>query len=143
MVTIAAAVLLLTAAASTAGAAPLVGPAQVNTFVGTSGVAAPAPGCAFILQTFDATYGSSRHPGALHLRGCIDIVDPVSSYAFTGTFIIDAPDGRQIRGSASGVVALGSSYTGCPVGQAPRRCPSCSRPPSEPAGSPAPPGRST
>ena len=108
-------VMVLAGATSVAQAAPVGGPPQVNTFVGTSDFG--GPGCSFIHQTFDATYGLGRHPGTLHLEGCVTLVTPVS-FTYDATFAITAPDGRHITGTATGTVG-DSTSTGCPTGRPP------------------------
>jgi len=114
-----AATLLLTAAAGTAvaGAAPVGGPSQVNTFVGTSEFQVLTPACSFVHQTFDATYGGRRHPGSFHLDGCVTVAT-LSLFTFQGTFVITAPDGRHITGTVTGQLD-NSSYTGCALGEPP------------------------
>jgi hypothetical protein len=137
MVLAVAAVLLASTVAGTAltgtavaSAAPIDGPAQVNTFTGTSVFFILTPGCNFAHQTFDATYGNGRHPGSFQVDGCVTSPIPPfatpavarpsagDSFRFDGTFTLTAPDQRHITGSVTGTIA-DSSSTACSSGRLP------------------------
>lgn len=69
-------------------------------FTGTASFEFDARGCAFVFQQFDGTYETKRGVGTLHVEGCVD----VSTLGFAGTFVIRAPTGTTITGTAEGTV---------------------------------------
>jgi len=121
---------LLAAVAGTAvaSAAPVGGPPQVNTFVGTTVFQFATSGCGFVHQTFDATYDGGRHPGSFHLDGCVTTTflpfapaaaapnDATIFGYYQGTFTITAPDGRRIAGTVSGTLT-DAGFTDCVAGE--------------------------
>ncbi len=74
-----------------------------GSFDGTTEFTFQTGGCAFVHQTFDATYGGSTAVGnvTFHMEGCVDLNVP----AFAGTFTMSTGSG-DVSGSASGSVNM-------------------------------------
>jgi hypothetical protein len=59
-------------------------------------------GCSFVHQAFDVTYTvDAHHTGSLHVDGCVDFT-ATFDFTYAGTFVLTAPNGATLTGTATG-----------------------------------------
>jgi hypothetical protein len=108
-----------------ASASPRGGPGHVSAFTGTSVFDFSTPSCSFAHQVFEATFGTRRHPGTIHVDGCAtptslppagrtSVAASVTAAvtftaAFTGTFTMVMPDRRHLAGAVTGSIQAPSA----------------------------------
>ena len=95
----------LMAAPATAAPADQLNRRVSGPFDGTTQFEAAA-GCSFVFQVWEGTYQTTRgQEGTFRLEGCVDLSG--SSFLFTGTFRLVAPNGAVLTGTVSGPVFTG------------------------------------